>query len=192
LNLHRCESSKKKGKGLQAHIHDWNPTIHTSAKHYTQAIMSSDLPFRKFPPQENDPWINASHALLDCKVCKNLARGVLVPDACPWAAFPVPSFPIPPPSFSFPAAVIGGWLVASLSWLLLCDVVLIFWSESPDSACACMGNCGVPVAAGGNGSMSSGRGNGPGPTPIPGRGEGCAELGAVLWALSVGELDDEA
>jgi len=43
--------------------------------------------------------------------------------------------------------------------------------------------------------MSGGRGNVPAgletPTPIPERGDGCAELGAVLWALSAGELDDE-
>jgi len=66
-------------------------------------------------------------------------------------------------------------------------------SESPDAACAAfMGSCDAPAAAGGNGSMSAGTGNAPGPTPASGWGDGCAELGAVLWALSVGELDDEA
>jgi hypothetical protein len=43
--------------------------------------------------------------------------------------------------------------------------------------------------------MSGGRGNAPAglktPTPVPGRGDGCAELGAVFWALSAGELEAE-
>lgn len=48
--------------------------------------MATSKPDAYGNPYENEPWIKASHALLDCSVWRNLAFGVTVPDTGPLAA----------------------------------------------------------------------------------------------------------
>lgn len=115
--------------------------------------------------QEKDPWINASQALFDCNVCKNLARGVPVPELLPPSVF-VPSavgksplaltllLALPLTSASCKGMIFGLLPVGLLTGLVCIDSL----------ALAGVGGSGTaPLewlewrAAGGRGSMSVGK-----------------------------------
>jgi len=63
---------------MSERIDGWISTIFSAQTHAAS-------PRPNIIPYENDPWINASHALLDCSVSMNLALGVAVPDTGPLA-----------------------------------------------------------------------------------------------------------
>ena len=118
--------------------------------------------------QEKDPWISASHALFDCKVCINFDLGV--PARAAWSALSaegwslgiggLPLVPLLP--FGCKGVLggrMGGGAVVTMTPFVMC--------------------------AGGSGSISGGIGRLLG---TPGNGEGCDELGAVFAVLPEGEL----
>ena len=120
--------------------------------------------------QEKDPWISASHALFDCKVCINFDLGV--PARAAWSVLSAEGWSVG----------IGGLpLVASLPFG--CKGKGVLGGRVGGGAVVMM----TPFVtwAGGSGSISGGIGRLLG---TAGSGEGCDELGAVFSVLPEGEL----
>lgn len=117
--------------------------------------------------QEKDPWISASQALFDCKVCINFDLGV--PARAAWSALSAEGL-----------GIAGLPLVALLPFG--CKGVL---GGRAGGGVAVVMMTPFVIWAGGSGSISGriGRLLGTG-----GNGEGCDELGAVFSVLPEGEL----
>ena len=110
--------------------------------------------------QEKDPWISASQALFDCKVCINFDLGV--PARAAWSALSAEGWSLGIGGLP----VLGGRVGSGEAVVMMTPFVT--W-------------------AGGSGSISGGIGRLLG-TGAGGKGEGCDELGAVFAELPEGEL----